>query len=441
MRAQSLGSLRDFFIIPGGEGHPPLWYWILRAMSLFTDLDHACWLAPGLAVLSCGLIASMLYDRPIALFAILFSVPFLWWAELFRPYELGIVFVLAATLCLRKRKLALCALFLVLSCFTHFFFFFLLPLFVGEEFLRYRTVTILKGIALPSLIAFGTILLSARGNDAGRFKTYIDPSNLLSIVTKGFGIFPSLQLTEGWLLLVTAIPLLCIMFVFGRNLYTAIVTASVLSLAAFLTWIFVSSTAQAFLLSLIVVVGVLIRSPDIRWEPLLVLLYLSDVTGVANAQHGMTKKMSNSVTTYEYIRAAHLTELPLLAVSDELLSPAAYKYRFRYYSLPMARETDGLIDWSQHHYSKQQFQHGYTVAGCPKLFLLAYDRAWQEQPVPPETVPLAEICNKMGWECRLIHSDSGALYDNIDLYRVRPANKSSACSPGIAATPPPDGRE
>ena len=44
--AQALSAPAEFFAIPG-EGHPPLWYWLLRGVSYVVDFNQARYLTLG----------------------------------------------------------------------------------------------------------------------------------------------------------------------------------------------------------------------------------------------------------------------------------------------------------------------------------------------------------------------------------------------------------
>jgi hypothetical protein len=429
MRMQSLSSLRDYFIIPGGEGHPPLWYWVLRVMGAFVELDHAVWLAPVLAAVACALAAWLLRGRPLFLSAVLFSAPFMLWAQEFRPFVLGAVFVLAALVFLRRKTYPACAACLGLACFSHLFFFFALPLFIGEEFLRCRSVTVLKWAALPCLAAAGLILVSGSGNSLSVWEALHGPVALLACgeLLQGFGFTLSpaeFAAASPWLL--TTAPLVlaaALWFSFGRNLYAVLTGGCLFSMALFLGVLQLKTIDHAEFLCFLLIVAGLIRLPEIRSEALLVLLYLSDVQGLTLAQKLATQPLSGAEAAYDYVRSARPAGLKLLAVDDALLTPAAYKHHFKYYSLPMERETDGLIDWSNHRVALDQFRRGYAAAGCPKAFLLAIDHSHSEKsPVGKngsgESAPVIRLCGHMHWDCRLAHSESKAIFDQIDLYLV-----------------------
>jgi hypothetical protein len=418
MRAASLASFRDFFVIPGGEGHPPLWYWLLRLLSFVMDLDHACWLSPLLALAAGAMVVSAWQKFPLAVFAVLFSAPFLWWPELFRPYELGAVLALGAALCLRCGHLKTCGVLLSLACFTHFYCFFVLPLFIGEEFLQRRGFTILKIVLLPCTLAFVLIVLSAQGNHAADVKDLSNLARFIKYLVAGFSLYRIVPaVTVPWMAAAAAVPLAGVTAVFGRNLYAAGVAACLLALSVFFALVYCRSSTHTFMLPFIVMLGALIRHPQANLWALAALLLCSDVVGVSMAHTNMTKPLSNSEAAYAYIEKAGLQHLKILAVGDNLLTPAAYRHHFRYWSLSTGREIDGLADYDGTQ-ALAQYAKTYAAAGSPRDFLLAAPHAWRPPLDALDPLSPRQTCDGMKWHCRLLHGDDGAYFENVDIYRV-----------------------
>ncbi len=54
--ATNLSRWQDFLVIPG-EGHPPLWYWLLKVVSLGLDFSQARFLTLPMAILNACLLA------------------------------------------------------------------------------------------------------------------------------------------------------------------------------------------------------------------------------------------------------------------------------------------------------------------------------------------------------------------------------------------------
>jgi hypothetical protein len=427
LRALSLSPFKDFLVIPGGEGHPPLWYWLLRLLSLSMNLDQAVWLSPLLACIAGGLVAWLGRDRPLLVFAALFSAPLMWWPEIFRPYELGGLFLLAAVPCLRRQDFLDCGVFLSLACFTHFYCFFALPLFLGEEFLRHRTVRILKIIAAPCALAFALIFLSAQGNDAGALKGLHDPARFVKYAVSGFSLY-RLQAGDSllWAGVTVLLPLSALPLVFGRNAYAALVAVCLLALNLFFALVYSRTSAHTFMLPFLVILGALIRLPEVNAWALAAVLLLSDVSGLGMARDDMTKKLSNSETAYAWIQKAGLGNLKILSLDDNLLQPAAWRHGFAYYSLATARKTTGLTEYTNRNNTLEQYTEAYKAAGSPRDFLLVASHAWHGRNDSLDPLSADQTCAGLKWACRKIHSDDGAIFENADIYRVQAPAKGMA---------------
>lgn len=160
----SISNPVDFLIVPG-EGHPPLWYWVLRLLSLFLDFNEARILGLVIALANATLLWRLLgRDAPL-LFAMLGSFVLLqFWGYHFRPYNIVFTCILGALLLDRQGKGVAAAWLLALACGFHFFSGLLLAFWLVYQRTR---GTALLALLPPSLLAlaFGVLaLLSGLGN-------------------------------------------------------------------------------------------------------------------------------------------------------------------------------------------------------------------------------------------------------------------------------------
>ncbi|MCP8883458.1 hypothetical protein NIM87_08110 [Devosia sp. XJ19-1] len=154
----------DLLILPG-EGHPPLWHWLLKALSGVFDFGQARYLNTGIAILNAVLLCRLLRGEVILLALILFSFAVLhYWGYHFRPYALVFTCLLTALWLDRSGRSLAATWVLAIACGLHFFsgLFFAFWL-VFQHGKGTRIVDLLA----PSLLAlfFGAIaVLSGLGN-------------------------------------------------------------------------------------------------------------------------------------------------------------------------------------------------------------------------------------------------------------------------------------
>ena len=154
----------DLFIIPG-EGHPPLWHWLLRALSSVLDFSQVRYITLPIAILNAFLLSRLLRGELLLLFLLLGSFTVLqFWGYHFRPYGLVFTCVISALLFERNGRPIAGTWALAIACALHFFAGFLLALWLVWQ---WHKGTSLVRLLPPSLFAaaFGVIaILSGLGN-------------------------------------------------------------------------------------------------------------------------------------------------------------------------------------------------------------------------------------------------------------------------------------
>ena len=162
--ATSLSRPLDFFILPG-EGHPPLWSWLLRALSGFLDFSQARYVTLPIAMLNAWLLLRLLPGRVPLLAMMLFSFCILqFWGYHFRPYSIVMLGLLLALLLDRDGHPVAGTWALALACGFHFFAGFLFAFFLVWQWHR---GTPWRALLAPAVLAavFGTLaVLSGLGN-------------------------------------------------------------------------------------------------------------------------------------------------------------------------------------------------------------------------------------------------------------------------------------
>ncbi len=423
LRAQNLLSWRDFLVIPGGEGHPPLWYWLLHALGHVTGFQHARYLMLAIDAAVCGLLAALTWRNPFRFALVLFSAPVLfWWTIPFRSYALVLAFVLAAILAYRQQKLKTSGLCLALACATHFYAVFFIPLFVGEEFLSKRSATILKTLVVPAGLAVASVVLSSQGNAAigptyGHFLFLRHMATAFVPYAVALAdLRPDIQLKAWGLVDLTAVFAIFTLFKCHAR---AILTYGVLAcFLTFLTLIYGHNFHHIFFATAIVAVAALLADKQADDWALAALLCMNIAFGMETAKRDLYGPFSNAHATYMEIQASPYAGWQILALDDFVFAPAAIEAGITYDSLPMATKTDGLIDWTRRKATIDQYRRGYEAAGSPKRFLLAATAQESWKPTHYRMLSAPDICQKLGWTCTRVLGTSGAYKENLDVYAV-----------------------
>lgn len=162
--ATGLEAPLDLLILPN-EGHPPLWHWLLRAISTVLEFDQARYLNTGIAIVNAWLLARLLRGETILLAMMLFSFSVVqFWGYHFRPYTLVFTCILAALLLDRDDRPVAASWALAIACALHFFSGLLFAFWLIWQWMKGTKITSLIAPALFAA-AFGMLaVLSALGN-------------------------------------------------------------------------------------------------------------------------------------------------------------------------------------------------------------------------------------------------------------------------------------
>lgn len=162
--ATTLSRPIDFFILPG-EGHPPLWYWLLRALSGVLDFNQARYVVLPIVFLNAFLLMVLLRGQFLLLAMMLLSFSILhFWGYHFRPYSIVLLLTLGALLLDRHGRPLAATWALAVACGFHFFAGFLFAFWLVWQL---KKGTPLRTLLAPALLAavFGALaVLSGLGN-------------------------------------------------------------------------------------------------------------------------------------------------------------------------------------------------------------------------------------------------------------------------------------
>ncbi len=183
--ASRADSPLDLLILPG-EGHPPLWYWILWSLSRAVDFSHARYLTLPFAILNGWLLSRLLrgYVPVLALMLASFAVVQFWGFH-FRPYTLIFTCLLSALLLDRKGQSMAATWLLVVACALHFLAGFLFAFWL---FWQWHKGTPLPKLLAPAVVALAFGLLAVISGMGAN--TTIGPGedvSVLTLVLEGLG--------------------------------------------------------------------------------------------------------------------------------------------------------------------------------------------------------------------------------------------------------------
>jgi|GEM_PF-1080964 len=149
--ATSIDNFREYLIVPG-EGHPPLWFWLLKLLSLVLSFDQARFFTVLLAIFNAILLIRLLRGDILVSVLILFSATIVYyWGYNFRPYTVVLFLMLAALTLDRQGKTESGTWLMAIACGFHFF--------AGFLFAFWLTVAWRRGLRFPQLILPASLAL------------------------------------------------------------------------------------------------------------------------------------------------------------------------------------------------------------------------------------------------------------------------------------------
>lgn len=186
--AKELSRPTDYFIVPG-EGHPPLWFWLLKVLSLVMPFEAARYLNLGLTLINALLLWRLLSGRFWLFVVVLFSAYFVfYWGMTFRPYTLLMTLVLVAALLVRSARSLEAGWVLAIAVGLHFYASFIFGLWLLVELARRKPILPLVGPSLLAGISALLAILSGRGNSHIELQLNNLPLGPIRNFVGGFGL-------------------------------------------------------------------------------------------------------------------------------------------------------------------------------------------------------------------------------------------------------------
>lgn len=162
--AQQLSTPAEFLAVPG-EGHPPLWFWLLRVLSYVVDFNHARILTLAVALLNAALLMGLLRGKLLLLVLILSThVVLQYWGYHFRPYGLVFTAILTALLLDRAGRGIAATWVLAIACGLHFFAGLLFGFYLLLQLQRRTPMRHLIGPAILASLFGLSAIISGMGN-------------------------------------------------------------------------------------------------------------------------------------------------------------------------------------------------------------------------------------------------------------------------------------
>ena len=326
--AQEISPPLSFLIVPG-EGHPPLWFWVLRALASVLSFDQARAFTLVLAIINAALLLRLLRWDVLVAALVLFSDIFLdYWGFNFRPYTLIFSLVLLAALAETHGRNRLALWLLAFGCGLQFFAGFLFGFWLLRAFWRGQEW---RELLTPALLAlfFGLLaVLSGHGNS----KSGIDLLELIRF-WRVFGAAFSAGFFPAWIGATLGAVLLG--FAFRRDPKTLV---PLLALALLFS-VFSAAIGRhydwhiAFVVALAVMAYATSTPRPSRW-PMFVLLLPGMIGGIALACQSRQMAETPELLAYRAIvsdaGSALSSETNLVSWPDFALLGIAASHDFRY---------------------------------------------------------------------------------------------------------------
>lgn len=340
--ANALSQPLDFFLIPG-EGHPPVFYWLLRLLSLFLSFDQARWISPIFGIINAVLLARLLRGDVLVLFAMLFSNLLLqFWGYYFRPYSMIFTVVLVALLLDRKGRDVAATWVMVIACGLHFLSGFLFAFWLIYRFAKGTPVVRLLAPAAVAL-AFGALsLISGIGNPEGVPNLRAMPYRMMDVLA-----WPAWYFKFPFLVGIVGLGLLFACFRRDRFMVSLLLGMTIFYAAATglvygrLPW------HTGFLLVMTLMAYILAGAKANRWF-LVAFLAPQVIAGIAVVRGQLTDPQWADVQVYEAVLAdageGFNPTNDLVVWPDLILSGTAARRDITYTSVNDGK-TVGPIDW------------------------------------------------------------------------------------------------
>ena len=343
--AQALSSPAEFFVVPG-EGHPPIWFWLLRGLSSFLNFDQARYFTLGVALLNAVLLHRLLGRELLLMTLVLCThVVLQYWGYHFRPYGLVFTTIIAALLLERAGRNVAATWLLALACGLHFF----AGLIFGFWLLvQLQRRTPLRHLAGPAILAalFGlSAVLSALGNPEGAPTT----RKFLEIITFNLAWptpWPALRQLP---VAVVTIGLLCY-GLWNQKLMLGLLLALMLAFSIGSAVFYGQSPWHSAFLMMLTFVAFRLAGPNARQWVLMVLLAPQALAGVAVSKERLFEPHWTRPDIYGAVVAdagpGFDPSKQLLAWQDFMLTPTAATRGITYLSGNNGTLL-GPVDWRQ----------------------------------------------------------------------------------------------
>jgi hypothetical protein len=296
--ATSISRPIDFLIVPG-EGHPPLWHWVLRLLSVFFDFNQARYFSLLIAIGNAFLLWRLLGRDVLILLAVLGSFALLqFWGYHFRPYNIVFSCIVGALLLDRQGRGVASTWLLAVACGFHFF--------AGLLFAFWLVYQANKGTRLRSLLApallalgFGALaILSGMGN--GSIEP--PPPNLLGATLRNLAWVGMIEpLRTPWLALPTLAGL--VLALYRRPVILTTVLTLLIAFAFGTAAVYGKYPWHLAFMTMLCFMAIMVAGPDgIRRWVLLALLLPQVAFGAAAVAHRLSIAAWDQPDLYEIIR-------------------------------------------------------------------------------------------------------------------------------------------
>ena len=341
--AQALSTPAEFLVIPG-EGHPPLWFWLLRGLSYFVDFNQARYLTLAVALLNAVLLQRLLRGQLLLLTLVLCTYPVMqFWGYHFRPYGLVFTAILSALLLERAGRNVAATWVMALACGLHFFAGLLFGFWLLVQLHRRTPIRHLLGPAVLAALFGLSAILSGLGNPEGKPTTHL----FFEIIAYNLAWPTPWTILRGPPVAIVVIGMLCFglwrqKFILGALL--ALLLAFSIGSAVFYGQ---SPWHSAFLMMLTFMAFMLAGDGGRRWV-LMLLLAPQALVGIAVSKEHVLQPSWTQPDLYDVVSADAGPDFDpatqLVAWQDFILTAAAAEHDITYMS-GNTGQLLGPVDW------------------------------------------------------------------------------------------------